>query len=34
VPASAGCIDLTSSMTDFVDTFIKYGKNIELRVCY
>ncbi|MEN7527987.1 hypothetical protein [Cupriavidus sp. 2SB] len=31
---SAGCIDLTSSMPDFVDTFLKYGKDLQLRVCY
>lgn len=34
VPGSAGCIDLTFGMADFVDIFLKYGKNIELRVCY
>lgn len=34
IPGSAGCIDLTSNMVDFVDTFIKYGKDMHLRVCY
>ena len=33
-PASAGCIDLTSGMPNFVDTFLKYGKDLQLRVCY
>ncbi|RZT42241.1 DUF2778 domain-containing protein [Cupriavidus agavae] len=33
-PASAGCIDLTSDMPDFVDKFLKYGKDLELRVRY
>ncbi|WP_160472259.1 DUF2778 domain-containing protein [Cupriavidus sp. SW-Y-13] len=33
-PGSAGCIDLTSGMPDFVDYFLKYGKNMDLRVRY
>lgn len=31
---SAGCIDLTSGTPDFVDYFLKYGKNMDLRVRY
>jgi len=34
VLGSAGCIDLTSGMPDFVDSFIKYGKDMDLNVRY
>lgn len=31
-PGSAGCIDLTYSMADFTQEFLKYGKDLELTV--
>ena len=31
-PGSAGCIDLTHSMGEFANEFLKYGKDLELTV--
>jgi hypothetical protein len=33
-PGSAGCIDLVDSMDNFAARFLKYGKDIPLRVDY
>jgi hypothetical protein len=33
-PGSAGCIDLTEHIADFVQLFIEYGKDMELIVKY
>ena len=33
-PGSAGCIDLTLSMTSFVHEFRKHGKDMKLTVQY
>ena len=31
-PGSAGCIDLTHSIGEFADEFVKYGKDLVLTV--
>ena len=33
-PGSAGCVDLTSSMADFANTFTQYGRDMLLIVRY
>ena len=34
VPGSAGCIDLTNEIPDFIAWFIVYGEDLMLRVSY
>lgn len=34
VPGSAGCIDLTNEMPDFIEKFKKINKDLKLKVCY
>lgn len=33
-PGSAGCIDMTSSLSDFISKFLAHGKDLDLHVKY